>query len=140
MTTSELLRQIEELKTENANLLFANRYSMNVEAETLADLKLMTAERDALRTIIVNSVSALGTAANVSQSSSIEFLQDVPGEICMTVSSLKMDAVRLDWLGASKESHGFCHTGCGDYRYYALQMDGYKTVREVIDAAMKATS
>lgn len=52
------------------------------------------------------------------------------------VQQWKRDSERLDWLESSKYSHGFCHTGYGEYIYYAHQEDGYKTVREVIDDAM----
>ena len=53
------------------------------------------------------------------------------------IEGLRKDADRLDWLESSSESHGFCHTAYGEHRYYAHQIKGYPTVREVIDAAMK---
>jgi len=49
----------------------------------------------------------------------------------------KADTEMLNWLESSTEGHGFCHTGYGDYRYYAHQVEGYRTVREVLTAAMK---
>lgn len=49
------------------------------------------------------------------------------------------DAERLDWLEASTDMHGFCHSGYGDFRYYAHQQDGCKTARQVIDEAMEAS-
>lgn len=67
------------------------------------------AERDALRTIIVDSVDALGTAASVSQTSSIEFLQDVPGEIRKTVGALKADGGRYQKIRAeTRVQRGSC--------------------------------
>ena len=56
------------------------------------------------------------------------------------LETAQKDAARIDWLESSKESHGFCHSGHGDYRHYALQQDGYKNVREVIDEAMASKS
>lgn len=53
------------------------------------------------------------------------------------IQALWKDAERLDWLESSQDSHGFCHAGYGDYIYYAHQLAGYKTVREVIDDAME---
>lgn len=53
------------------------------------------------------------------------------------VQALKRDKERLDWLESSKYSHGFCHDRYGDYIYYAHQLKGSKTVREVIDDAME---
>ena len=50
--------------------------------------------------------------------------------------ALQADVARLDWLSASAESHGFCHTGFGEYRYYAHQFDGCSSVRETLDKAM----
>ena len=50
------------------------------------------------------------------------------------------DVERMNWLESSTEHHGFCHVAYGDYRYYAHQMEGCKTVRETIDAAMKVES
>jgi hypothetical protein len=55
----------------------------------------------------------------------------------LEIERLRKDAERLDWLESSSESHGFCHTAYGEHRYYAHQIKGYPTVREVIDAAMK---
>lgn len=55
----------------------------------------------------------------------------------LEVARLRKDADRLNWLESSSESHGFCHTAYGEYRYYAHQIKGYPAVREVIDAAMK---
>lgn len=49
-----------------------------------------------------------------------------------------LDAARIDWLESSKESHGFCHSAYGEYRHYAHQQKGYKTVRETIDFAIAA--
>ncbi len=46
------------------------------------------------------------------------------------------DAARIDWLDTRTESHGFCSTGRGEYRYYAFQKDGYASVRAVIDAQL----
>ena len=57
--------------------------------------------------------------------------------LLVEVVALTKDADRLNWLESSTETHGFCHTGCGDYRHYAFQTAGYASVREVIDAAMK---
>lgn len=51
--------------------------------------------------------------------------------------ALQADAARINWLTASTESHGFCHTGFGKYRYYAHQFDGSRNVRDLIDKAMK---
>lgn len=49
------------------------------------------------------------------------------------VKELEKDASRIDWLEASEEGHGFCHTEFGQYQHYA-----YKgAVREAIDAAMQ---
>ncbi len=53
------------------------------------------------------------------------------------IAELEKDAARMDWLEGSDEGHGFCHSGFSEYRYYARQIPGYKTVREIIDAAMK---
>lgn len=53
-------------------------------------------------------------------------------------AQLEKDAGRLDWLESSKESHGFCHVGDGEFRYYAHQTDGYKSVRQAIDTAMES--
>lgn len=53
--------------------------------------------------------------------------------------ALQADTARIDWLTASTESHGFHHTGNGDYRHYAHQVEGYSNVRETIDKAMKET-
>ena len=53
--------------------------------------------------------------------------------------ALQADAARINWLTASTESHGFCHTGFGKYRYYAHQFDGSRNVRDLIDKAMKET-
>lgn len=58
-------------------------------------------------------------------------------ELQSRLESLEKDAVRLDWLESSKESHAFCHVGYDEHRYYVHQKEGYATVREVIDAAMK---
>lgn len=67
------------------------------------------AERDALRAIIVDSVAALGAAASVSQTSSIEFLQDVPGEIRKTVGALKADGGRYQKIRAgTRVQRGSC--------------------------------
>lgn len=57
-------------------------------------------------------------------------------ELLDQLEAAQKDAARIDWLESSKDSHGFCHSGNGDYRHYALQMEGYKNVREVIDEAM----
>jgi hypothetical protein len=63
----------------------------------------------------------------------------VPSErIARQVEDLQKDAARLDWLEASKESHGFCHKEWGEYRYYAHQIEDCPTVRQVIDEAMQA--
>lgn len=51
--------------------------------------------------------------------------------------ALREDAERLDWLQSSKTSHGFCHTGYGEYAHYAHQQDGFPDVRQAIDAARK---
>ena len=51
----------------------------------------------------------------------------------------ELDTKRIEWLSESPEAHHFCYLGDGDHRYYAHQENGYKTVREVIDAAMKET-
>lgn len=53
------------------------------------------------------------------------------------VQAWKRDVERLDWLESCEDSHGFCHAGYGDYIYYAHQVPGMPTVREVIDAAME---
>jgi len=58
-------------------------------------------------------------------------------DLAQQVEDLQKDAARLDWLEASKESHGFCHKEWGEYRYYAHQIEGYPTVRQAIDEAMK---
>ena len=100
-------------------------------------VEALKAERDALRAIIVESVDALGTAARVSQTSSIEFLQYVPGEIRNTVDALKADAVRVDWLEQQRQGYGFD----GVHEGNRWVVDGpYRTVRIGIDAAMKAAS
>lgn len=52
----------------------------------------------------------------------------------------RKDEERLDWLSACDSSHGFCHTMYGEYRFYAHQMEGYPTVRQVIDAAIAKES
>ena len=52
------------------------------------------------------------------------------------VQAWKRDADRLDWLESCEDSHGFCHAGYGDYIYYAHQVTGMPSVREVIDDAM----
>jgi hypothetical protein len=52
------------------------------------------------------------------------------------LEAAQKDGKRIDWLESSNELHGFCGTGNGEYRYYCFQQDGYKTVREVIDAAI----
>lgn len=54
------------------------------------------------------------------------------------LESMEKDVARLDWLEASNESHGFCHTEYGEYRYYAHQVSGCRTVRQAIDAAMRS--
>ena len=68
-------------------------------------------------------------------------LRDFPEQnrdaVVAAIEQLTKDADRLNWLESSTETHGFCHTGCGDYRHYALQTAGYASVREVIDTAMK---
>lgn len=61
-------------------------------------------------------------------------------ELLDQLEAAQKDAARIDWLESSKESHGFCHLGYGDYRHYALQTEGYESVREVIDAAMASQS
>jgi len=58
-------------------------------------------------------------------------------EAMIDCNSYKADAEMLDWLESSATGHGFCSEGYGDYRYYAHQLEGYKTVRQVITAAMK---
>lgn len=53
------------------------------------------------------------------------------------IQALRKDTERLDWLESCEDSHGFCHAGYGDYIYYAQQLIGMPTVREVIDDAME---
>lgn len=107
--------------------------------EMTRQIEELTTERDALRAIIVDSVAALGTAASVSQTSSIEFLQDVPGEIRKTVDALKVDAKRYQWwfdvmmspYGDEMTISAFGHLP-DDQPTTRQQFD------ECIDAAMKA--
>lgn len=47
------------------------------------------------------------------------------------------DSARLNWLESCEEAHGFCHTGYGEYRYYAHQTKGLPSVREAIDHARR---
>jgi hypothetical protein len=61
-------------------------------------------------------------------------------ELMARVAELEKDAARLDWMESSETNHGFCHTQWGEYRYYAHQLEGYKTVRETIDAAMQSNA
>jgi hypothetical protein len=108
----------------------------------------MKAERDALRAIIVECVAALGSAANVSQASSIEFLKDVPGEIRKTVDALKVDAERLDFLVANSAYVISDVSCCDGFWLNYKRPDGsiwaqateHRTPREAVDAAMKAAS
>ena len=67
--------------------------------------------------------------------SNAQMLRDQNEKLEAEIAALREDAERLDWLESSDVSHGFCHMGNGDYRHYAHQTEGYKTVRQVIDAA-----
>lgn len=53
-SVTEIAVQRDALKTENANLLAANRYSQNVEQEAMSDLMAMTVERDGLQQAVID--------------------------------------------------------------------------------------
>jgi hypothetical protein len=57
--------------------------------------------------------------------------------ILTELEAAREDVALVDWLEQSKEHHGFCGTGYGEYRYYAGQCDGWGSVRKVIEAARK---
>ena len=111
-------------------------------------VETLTKERDALRVIIVDSVAALGTSASVSQTSSIEFLKVVPGEIRNTVDALNLESKRLDlmllndaFLSTTTADGGFVvyqlWSQDVDENYQILFGDGFfRTPRNAIDAAM----
>jgi hypothetical protein len=147
-----LAQQVEALTAENKNLLAANHHLIDAEQQAMDEVRSLTVERDALRTIIVDSVAALGTAASVSQTSSIEFLQDVPSEIRKTVDVLNLESKRLEFmlsndafLSTTKADGGFVVYQLWiqdeDENYQILSGDGFfGTPRGAIDAAMKAAS
>jgi hypothetical protein len=106
-------------------------------------VEALTAERDALRTILVDSVAALGTAATVSQTSSIEFLKDVPGEIRKTVGALKVDAERFYHIGSQAmpvQQDSTKEPGSFWWRCLVRRLPSAPTFTEAVDAAMKAAS
>ena len=135
-TTPEQARNI-------ANSMFSTDPAADALRTLAQQVEELTKERDALRVIIVDSVAALGTSASVSQTSRIEFLQSVPGEIRTTVDALKADAERYRHLRDAEnegdysigEATDFCDGGWERVTWrYRADLDAS------IDSAMKAAS
>lgn len=81
--------------------------------------------------------STEGSAPTSSMNRAWWVLTDKLLTILTELEEAREDVALVDWLEQTKEHHGFCGTGYGEYRYYAGQCDGWGSVRKVINAARK---